>query len=518
MATFLPLSLRDYGLSAESGFLPSEPPVGRLADPYFEKWEELATDVPSRVKDMALFREQIEGMCVLDSSRIGAGDECSLRRAYVVLSVLGHAYVWGGGDEGVRDVLPKSIAVPWCAVSDRLGVPPVVTHASMDLWNWALIDADGPMDIENLKCHTHFTGSRSEEWFHLIPTVIEHAGAPLIHQTLDLAHTLNKAPETPTPTPPPPSPTATHHLPPSPALTDELLQYLGCLASTLRSVTSLIGRMYEGCCRFEFYFKQRPFLAGFGSSEALPDGLVYEGVSNEARTYKGASAGQSSLIQMLDVMLGVNHDDPFLSEMRDYMPARHARFLEDLQPVGEAMRALIRASEPPAPLLPSPSPSPCPSPSPSPLVDAFNECIDLLAAFRSAHMGLVYTYIIQLKRHHAAPPTPTAAPTTTTSTPNTEEATPEWVVQGGHQERSESLTDVGTGGTDLLPFLKQCKQETVEARMEGADGPPLLTAEDRSTSKGSGMTLLIVEEQDDELDRGDGDGEGEDTPTCGGSG
>ena len=38
-----------------------------------------------------------------------------------------------------------------CAVSDRLGVPPVVTHASMDLWNWALIDADGPMDIENLK-------------------------------------------------------------------------------------------------------------------------------------------------------------------------------------------------------------------------------------------------------------------------------------------------------------------------------------------------------------------------------
>ena len=113
MATFLPLSLRNYGLSAESGFLPSEPPVGRLADPYFEKWEELATDVPSRVKDMALFREQIEGMCVLDSSRIGAGDECSLRRAYVVLSVLGHAYVWGGGDEGVRDVLPKSIAVPW---------------------------------------------------------------------------------------------------------------------------------------------------------------------------------------------------------------------------------------------------------------------------------------------------------------------------------------------------------------------------------------------------------------------
>mmetsp|Transcript_20080 Transcript_20080/g.57441 ORF Transcript_20080/g.57441 Transcript_20080/m.57441 type:complete len:412 (+) Transcript_20080:3-1238(+) len=332
-------------------------------------------------------------------------------------------YVWGGGEKEPAKALPRSLAVPWTCVSRRLGLPPIVTHVDMDLWNWAKIDKDEPFTPENLKCHSHFTGSRSEEWFHLVPCAIEHAGTPLVNKTFDLATHLNQLfpngpPSTPKPTPDTERITA---------------EYLSCVSTTLTEMTALIRRMREGCDPREFYLKQRPFLAGFGSSEALPDGLVYEGVSTEPLKFNGASAGQSSLVQMFDVLLGVRHRDPFLAKMRQYMPADHRMFLEALEPLGEALRGIVGASG-------SGSGS-----GDHTLARRFDECLDKLAAFRSAHMGLVHTYIIQMKREQAAA---------------------EHDHDQDHHEAHHAASKAkGTGGTELIPFLKQCKEETTEAKL-----------------------------------------------------
>ena len=53
-----------------------------------------------------------------------------LERAYLVLSFLAHAAVWG--ESPPLTTLPATVAAPWCAVAARLGRRPILTctHAS----------------------------------------------------------------------------------------------------------------------------------------------------------------------------------------------------------------------------------------------------------------------------------------------------------------------------------------------------------------------------------------------------
>lgn len=62
-----------------------------------------------------------------------------LRRAHVALSFVGHMYIHSSWPAS-RSV-PSAIAIPWTKVSDRLGLPPILTYADTVLWNWKLVDS-----------------------------------------------------------------------------------------------------------------------------------------------------------------------------------------------------------------------------------------------------------------------------------------------------------------------------------------------------------------------------------------
>lgn len=100
-----------------------------------------------------------------------------------------------------------------------------------------------------------------------------------------------------------------------------------------------------------FFNRVRPYMNGWEKSEDLPNGVLYQGVQrlkssnipNGEKTpngtygkYAGGSAGQSSLIHVLDVAFGVVHTPVgangvnFIHEMRSYMPGPHRKFVEDL--------------------------------------------------------------------------------------------------------------------------------------------------------------------------------------------
>lgn len=111
-----------------------------------------------------------------------------------------------------------------------------------------------------------------------------------------------------------------------------LLSHLQVILASLKKLNIIFVRMYEKCDPYVFYWKIRPYLAGWENmAEAgLPLGLIYEGVDTlweegtdyyadishltetdrflrQYRKYAGGSAAQSSLIHALDIFFGVEH-------------------------------------------------------------------------------------------------------------------------------------------------------------------------------------------------------------------
>jgi indoleamine 2,3-dioxygenase len=76
-----------------SGFLPEQPPLDSLSDPYYGPWETLIKHLPKLLKDKTIRSRTIE-LPVLSVSRLKTIPEW--RRAYVILSFLAHGYIWGG--------------------------------------------------------------------------------------------------------------------------------------------------------------------------------------------------------------------------------------------------------------------------------------------------------------------------------------------------------------------------------------------------------------------------------------
>lgn len=87
------ISLDEYSISSQNGFLPDGLPLSRLTHTYYTPWESLASQLPTLIKTGQI-RPLIDNLPILDTSRLLTGPEW--RRAYSILGFLAHAYVWGG--------------------------------------------------------------------------------------------------------------------------------------------------------------------------------------------------------------------------------------------------------------------------------------------------------------------------------------------------------------------------------------------------------------------------------------
>ena len=291
--------LKAYGLSEVSGFLPHAAPLCRLRDPYYAPWEELVKDLPRLVANRAV-RSIVDELAVLDTASLK--NEQEWRRAYVILGFLAQAYVWSEDTpSAVRTLphqikartdtlqrLPPSIAVPFLQVSAYHDLPPTATYATLVLWNFTFqspfCDLTDPANLRSL--HT-VSGTKDEEWFFLISVALESRGGPIILELLNCIE-------------------AAKHC-------DDALIVAGLKKTTLniRTVAALLERMYERCDPQIYYHDVRPLLSGSKgmASSGLPDGIFFDEGDGRGqwRQYSGGSNGQSSLIQFLDIALGVNH-------------------------------------------------------------------------------------------------------------------------------------------------------------------------------------------------------------------
>ncbi|KAF9916351.1 hypothetical protein BX616_003983 [Lobosporangium transversale] len=365
------------------------------------------------------------------------------QRAYTLLCILAHSYVWGSGLD-IAQSIPEPLAVPWQAISDILDIPPVLTYASNDLWNWKLKDPQGPYDIENLDTIVTMTGTADETWFDIVSVSVEVEGGAALQPLLDAMQAVREDD----------LPTVTAHLKVA------LLQ--------LSKVGKILARMFEKCDPAVFYWKIRKFLAGSENMATLglPNGLEYKGVSGGPKHHMGATAGQSSLFPSFDLIFGIDHYDSngnsagantgkapntLLAKMRAYMPGPHRAFLSHLGRVANlrdyvlTKKALLEDSEHSVQI--------------KELIENYDACVHQIKLFRDTHIQVVTRYILTQARR--GPPEGWEDYRVKVDT-NVEEKKAEGIKASQDQQKDEGHEPAiqGTGGSDLMPFLKTNRDET----------------------------------------------------------
>ncbi len=302
---------------------------------------------------------------------------------------------------------------------------PVISHAAVCLWNWRPIFDKEPLSLANLTTLYTFTGSSDESWFYLISTSMESRGAPTLSILLKAIDAARRN-----------------------AIAEFTLHLRG-LAIHLDDMAVALTRMHEQCDPYVFFNKIRPFLAGWKNMEAagMPHGLKYYGCSSspdgEQRRYSGGSNAQSALIHMLDIALGVEHHqtgesaqdslrrpkNDFMEDMRNYMPANHRRFLEDLSKVVNIREFALRHANNVI------------------LIEAYDACLAMLKTFRDKHLNIVSRYIVVPSANARA------ALKRSESDGKSTQGLASVIVDSKKELR-------GTGGTSLISFLKQSRDET----------------------------------------------------------
>ncbi|KAF3062070.1 Indoleamine 2,3-dioxygenase [Daldinia childiae] len=417
----------------DNGFLPSEAPLKCLSHPYYAPWERVIHNLPSLLESQK-FHDQVRQLPVLSTTKLTS--EAEWRRAYVILTFLNHGWVWGG--DKAHEILPPAISIPLLSVSDHLELPPVTTYAGLNLWNFSS-PITNFTDLDRLEVLHTFTGTRDEAWFYLVSVAMEAEGAQIVSSMLSALSVITSRDY------------------------DTVTGSLESLTGSIRKIGTLLERMYEKCDPMVFFYKIRPFLAGSKNMAAagLPKGVFYDegDGKGEWQQLRGGNNGQSSLIQFIDIVLGVEHishgdstpdtatrreketqnkePSTFHQQVREYMPGPHRRFLEHVARMG-SIREL--ALVPPK------------TPEQERLRDAYQAATRTLTEFRNKHLQIVTRYIILPSKRGN----------------NTETKTSQ-----GHGDKvdlasvSKSTKDTteltGTGGTALMPFLKQTRDETIQA-------------------------------------------------------
>lgn len=100
-----------------------------------------------------------------------------------MLCFITNAYIWGFDEP--CDTLPDCIAKPLLIISEKLGLPPLATYASLVLWNYKPIVedpelVDNIMDLSNLTTINTFTGGMDETWFYIVSVMTEKIGSSCV--------------------------------------------------------------------------------------------------------------------------------------------------------------------------------------------------------------------------------------------------------------------------------------------------------------------------------------------------
>ncbi|GAA5867711.1 hypothetical protein JCM3774_003387 [Rhodotorula dairenensis] len=511
------LAAADYDVSVLTGFLPPEEPIQSLRGTGYG-WDELE-EAFERVQHEA---EMIPGGGVgklSDAFRTSVRKLPTasveplttlplLRRAHTLLAHLAHFYMHSTFPS--QTVMPACLAVPLVHVSDRLGLPPILTYADTVLWTWRLRDKALGLRADNVEMTTLFTSSASEHAFFALSFFCELYGPDLLRlmsASLDEAFFADAT-----------------------ALT-RISSYLESISHLIDELTALLAGATKGefgpagrerISPEAFYWEIRPW---FNGGKWTYEG-VGEGGKDLTMEWGGPSAGQSTLVHALDLFLDIDHaprrpptatqakteaaaavveeadgsrvevpvsvpataaaaaaaapaaedkaalhkapsDATFMQRMSHYMPGHHRAFLRHLESLH-----VPNPAAPDAHVLPSLRH--LARQHPHRLRPAYDRAVAAMKRFRDMHMRLATVFIVQQARREPARDSvhwpEWEAKRVAKERERERERAQQAEAQGELRTEAVRKQDkiAGTGGTDLVSFLKLCRDRTTEALIGSA--------------------------------------------------
>ncbi|KAI2661325.1 Indoleamine 2,3-dioxygenase 2 [Labeo rohita] len=364
---------------------------------YYKPWMDIARNVPELISSHSL-RLRIHDMPLLETHLLQTHRE--LRLAHLALCIMTSGYVWQEGDKETVKVLPRSLSVPFCEVSQRLGLPPILINADTVLANWKKRDPDGNLDLL-----LTLPGGESVRGFFLVTLLVEFSAVPGLKSIIDVINGVHDNDVA------------------------VVIKALDVVSQALDSMKQALKLMHEYVDPSIFYGIMRIYLSGWKDNPLMPEGLVYEGVQEKPMEFSGNSAAQSSLLHSFDELLGVQHEGSsgaFLTRMRDYMPPSHKQFIEHISSRLSLRSFVLQQAD-------------------EHLTQSFEQCVARLVEFRNLHINIVTRYITI--------PASRAKQLCAKNQDLTEEL-------DEIRKAPTALEEKGTGGSGIMTFLKTVRDET----------------------------------------------------------
>lgn len=189
-------------------------------------------------------------------------------------------------------------------------------------------------------------------------------------------------------------------------------RHLENMAEIWAKINAIFDRMPERCDPYIYFERVRPYIHGWRDNPALPNGIIYEGTrfGSKAQAFRGQTGSQSSIVPAMDALLGIGHAaDPlkeYLDQLHIYRPTEHRRFIDDVR-ARSRLRGFVENS------------------GHRGLADAYNANVQAISDFRTRHLEYAASYINKQGKTAAG-----------------------------------NDTDVGTGGTPFMKYLKKHRDET----------------------------------------------------------
>lgn len=418
-----------FSVNSLNGFLPTTPPVRELplelraVDSLLQRMPVRKRDgSPGLLADGKFGDAVLKELPVFDVSGINDPalvaalfrDYCYLASAYLLepshLVMMEKKSVYGEG----RDHIPASIAVPLTELTRKVKYSfPFLDYAhGYSLNNWYMVDERKGMTFDNLRCIRLFEGSSDEEGFILIHVaMVAHTGKQVAAQTKAIEAAAKKD-------------------------MTGLEQALRDHAQFLKDIYEIFVQMWVSSSP-RGYLGFRTFIMGItGNDSIFPRGVIYQGVDEKPRFYRGETGAQDSIMPASDNFLQMlypqNKLTEYLVDLRQYRPKDHRAYLEWVRHSSEEAQvkqlAMSKASSSLALLM----------------------SLDVVQKIRSQHWNMTKSYIIKNTKH----PKATGGTPITTWLPNQLGATLEYM-----EEVCANIDNLQANGDELTADDLEIYQE-----------------------------------------------------------